>query len=119
MKRSDLEWLLQLDGETYWIDPKGEYWVKFEVSRVEPNEHMPDGIKYSITLHGKGNERIIGYDNAHALKPKRKRFGAKRHVWDHRHFKNRTEPYEFDSPDQLLSDFWKDVDCILKEGGTS
>lgn len=38
MKRSDLEWLLQLDGETYWIDPKGEFWVKFEVSRVEPND---------------------------------------------------------------------------------
>ena len=29
---------------------------------------------------------------------------------DHKHRKNREEPYEFVSPERLIADFWADVD---------
>jgi len=57
-----LETLLQLDGEIFPMD--NGYWVKFKVHHVEPNEHIPHGIKYSLTLHDKYNRRVVGYDNA-------------------------------------------------------
>jgi len=59
------------------------------------------------------NKRVIGYDNAHGIKPKRKYFGAKRVIWDHKHNRNIVEKYEFESADQLLEDFWKDVNDIV------
>lgn len=89
------------------------YWTKFEAKRVEPNEHIPHGIKYSLTLHNRDNERIIGYDNSHGIKPKRKKYGAKRIFWDHKHSRNIIEAYEFETPGQLLEDFWKDVNNII------
>ena len=65
-----LETLLLLDGEIFPMD--NGFWTKFEVYRVEPNKHIPQGIKYSLTLHDKSNTRILGFDNAHAHKPKKK-----------------------------------------------
>lgn len=110
-KSTGLDVLLLLDGEIF---PMGNgYWTKFEVKIVVPDDHMPHGIKYSLTLHNRHNRRIIGYDNAHGFKPKRKKFGAKRIVWDHKHNQNITSPYEFESPVQLLEDFWKSVNEIL------
>lgn len=107
-----LETLLSLDGEIFPMS--NGYWTKFEVKKVTPNEHIPHGIKYSLTLHDRYNKRIIGYDNAHAIKPKRKKFGAKRLVWDHKHNKSIIKNYEFESAQQLLQDFWKDVNDILE-----
>jgi hypothetical protein len=46
---------------------------------------MPHGIRYSLTLHDRNNTRVIGYDNAHAVKPSRKKFGAVKTTWDHAH----------------------------------
>ena len=109
--RSGLETLLLLDGEIFPMS--SGYWTKFEVKRVKPNEHIPHGVKYSLTLHDRYNQRIIGYDNAHAVKPKGKKFGAKRMVWDHRHNRKIVENYEFDSAQRLLEDFWEDVNAIL------
>ena len=91
----------------------GGYWTKFEVKKVEANKHIPHGIKYSLTLHNRKNKRIVGYDNAHGIKPKRKKYGAKRIVWDHKHSQNIIETYEFETPGQLLEDFWKDVNKIV------
>ncbi|WP_342748518.1 toxin-antitoxin system TumE family protein [Geothermobacter hydrogeniphilus] len=48
------------------------YWVKFEARRVTVNEHIPHGSSYSLTLHDRTNRRIIGFDNAHAIKSRRK-----------------------------------------------
>ena len=108
-----LDILVLLDGETFPFD--SGYWTKFEVKTTTPNQHMPHGIKYSLTLHNPQNIRILGYDNAHGIKPKRKKYGAKRVVWDHRHERKVVEPYEFESPAQLLTDFWSDVERILDE----
>lgn len=95
MKNYDagLKTLLELNKEIF---PMGNgYWTKFEAREVEPNEHIPHGIKYSLTLHDKNNERILGYDNAHGIKPKRKKFGGTRITWDHKHKREIVEPYEF------------------------
>lgn len=91
------------------------YWVKFKVSRTEPNVHIPHGIRYSLTLHDKNNKRVVGYDNAHGIKTKRKRFSGTRTVWDHKHSNKQVGPYEFEDALSLMEDFWKDVNMqILK-----
>lgn len=112
-KDAGLDVLLQLDGEIFPMD--NGYWTKIEAKKVESNEHIPHGIKYSLSLHDPNNTRILGYDNAHAVKPKRKKYGAKRLAWDHRHERENVEPYEFDDAVQLLEDFWTDVEIILAE----
>ena len=108
-----LETLLQLDNEIFPME--NGYWTKIEAKKVVCNKHIPHGIKYSLTLHNPSNIRILGYDNAHGIKPKKKKYSAKRLVWDHRHEKKIVEPYEFEDASQLLEDFWNDVDRILRE----
>lgn len=53
------------------------YWTKFEVRNVKATSQIPHGIKYSLTLHDNNNRRILGYDNAHAIKPMRKQCAAR------------------------------------------
>lgn len=89
------------------------YWTKFEARQVQVNDQIPHGIRYSLTLHDKLNKRVLGFDNAHAIKPKRKRFGAKKVTWDHKHLRERVEDYEFASAAQLIEDFWIAVEEII------
>lgn len=114
LKITGLENLLSLHDEIFPME--GGYWTKFEVWRVEPIEQVPHGIRYSLTLHDRNNTRLIGFDNAHAVKPGRKRFGARKTTWDHAHRMNRVESYEFESPEQLLEDFWNEVETLLGAG---
>jgi len=109
---SALETLLDLDGETFPME--NGYWTKFEASRVEPTLQIPHGIKYALTLHDKNNTRVLGFDNAHAFKPKKKKYGTRKITWDHKHKMNKVTQYEFESASQLLEDFWVAVDEILK-----
>lgn len=111
---TELENLLMLTGEVFSMD--NSYWTKFEAWRVPVSKQMPHGIRYSLTLHDRNNTRILGYDNAHAVKPLRKRFGAVKTTWDHTHRMKKVEPYEFESAAQLLEDFWNVVDSFLNEG---
>lgn len=111
-----LETLLLLHGEIY--DQGDGYWIRIEAWQVEPDEHIPHGIRYALTLHDRYGTRLLGYDNAHAVKPpKRKRFGGRRLTFDHKHRHARDEgvPYTFTSADQLLKDFFDEVDRVLKE----
>ena len=62
-----LETLLDLNGEIFPME--NGYWTKFEASRVTPIRQIPHGIRYSLTLHDRNNTRILGFDNAHAVKP--------------------------------------------------
>lgn len=109
-----LETLLALHGEIFPME--GGYWTRFEAWRVAASEQIPHGIRYSFTLHDRNNTRLIGFDNAHAVKPSRKRFGAHKMTWDHTHRLNRVEWYEFESAEQLLEDFWNEVDALLNAG---
>lgn len=103
----ELEYLLNLDGEIYPYE--NGHWIKFEARRVEVSKEIPHGIKYSLTLHNKHNQRVIGYDNAHAISSNKK-YGAKKITYDHIHKRERVINYEFESASQLITDFWNTVD---------
>lgn len=92
------------------------YWVKFESWRIEPNIRVPHGIRYSVTLHDRLNRRVLGFDNSHGFTPERKRFGGRKTTWDHRHRRDKIAPYEFESPGQLLEDFWREAERMMAEG---
>ncbi len=109
---ASLNALLDLDGEIFPMNDG--YWTKIEASKVEPNKHIPHGIRYSLTLHDRYNKRIIGCDNAHAYKPRTKRYACRKTTWDHKHRLQKTESYEFESASRLLEDFWKDVFEIME-----
>jgi hypothetical protein len=102
-----------LHGEIFPMD--NGYWTKIEAYRVEPNEHIPQGVKYSLTLHDRHNTRVLGFDNAHGYKPVRKKFGAHKTTWDHLHRRKEVIPYEYESAAQLLEDFWKSVEELMVE----
>jgi Family of unknown function (DUF6516) len=116
---SGLDYLLGLNGNIEFQNDLG-YWVKMEVYRVPVSTERPHGIKYSLTLHAPDGARLIGFDNAHGgIKPEGSRFkhAGKRYPHDHRH-RNATDTgvlYEFDTAYQLLSDFYTEVDRVLKE----
>jgi hypothetical protein len=91
------------------------YWVKFEARRVAPSTESPHGIRYSLTLHDRDNKRVLGFDNAHAVNPGRKRFGARKITWDHRHRQDKVAAYEFETAGQLLDDFWREAEQAMAE----
>jgi hypothetical protein len=66
----------------------------------------------SLTLHGPDGERLVGFDNAHAI-GKRKQ-GQPR---DHRHRMRTVAAYEYRDAATLLEDFWRPVDVLLRERG--
>lgn len=107
-----LETLLDLDGEIFPME--NGYWTKFEATRIARSQHAPHGIKYSLTLHDRNGMRILGFDNAHAFKPKRKKHGSRKTTWDHKHKRSIVSPYELESASQLLKDFWTEVYRVIK-----
>lgn len=110
-----LELLLNLDGEVFPMD--NGCWTKFEVKRVARSLNIPHGIKYSLTLHDRYNRRIVGFDNAHAYKPQKKKYGARKITWDHKHHQERISAYEYESAGKLLEDYWKAVEKYLRIEG--
>lgn len=117
MKRDPgIDTLLDLDGEI--LDQGDGYWIKIEAKRVATKVEIPHGIRYSLTLHDASGTRLLGYDNAHAVKPARRhRFTGQRLGNDHRHRfpTDRGVSYEFMDAQQLLNDFFADVDRTLEE----
>tara|TARA_R110002110_G_scaffold183010_2_gene389605 strand:+ start:708 stop:1073 length:366 start_codon:yes stop_codon:yes gene_type:complete len=112
-KDHSLESLVQFDGEIFALE-RG-YWTKIEAREVEATPQIPHGIRYSLTLHDSNNNRVLGFDNAHATKPKgRKKFAGKRVEWDHKHERDIVTDYYFSSAGQLMEDFWKNVDEVLE-----
>ncbi len=109
--------LLALDGVVLVVDPAGKHWVKFAVKRVEPSEERPHGLSYSLTLHDARGERVVGFDNAHAVATGGGRSRRKAVAHDHRHGPGAPKPYFYRDAATLLSDFWEAVDAALKEKG--
>lgn len=113
---SGIETLLDLHNEI--IDQGDGFWVKIEAWRVPVTQATPQGIHYSLTLHEPYGKRILGYDNAHAVKPPKKfKFAGRRLAYDHkhRHVSDKGVPYEFQDAHQLLTDFFEEVDRVLQE----
>jgi len=86
--------------------------VRFVVTRVPATAEKPHGLDYSLTLHGRVGERLVGFDNGHPV-GKQKR-GEPR---DHRHRIRTMRPYDYRDAATLLADFWTEVDAVLKERG--
>jgi len=108
--------LLDLDGSI--LEQEVGYWIKIEVWRIPPSEHAQHGIRYSLTLHDKYGTRVLGYDNAHAVKrPKKFKFAGQRLPYDHRHrtASDKGVPYAFESAYRLLEDFFAEADRVIKE----
>ena len=111
-----IETLLDLHDQI--IDQGDGYWVKIEAWIVVVSADIPHGIRYSLTLHEPYGKRILGYDNAHAVKPPKKfKYAGVRLPYDHkhRHISDKGVPYAFKDAHQLLSDFFVEVDRVLKK----
>jgi hypothetical protein len=117
MKRdSAMDTLLDLHGSI--LDQGGGYWIKLEAWQVDVSDEIPHGIRYSLTLHEPYGKRILGYDNAHAVKPPKKfKYAGRIMTYDHkhRHTTDKGVPYEFIDAQQLMRDFFADVDRVLLE----
>ncbi len=111
--KKDLEALLDLDG--FIIEQVHGCWVKFEVRQVSKTVNIPHGLRYSLTLHNRHGERIMGFDNAHGIKIKNKSKHQSIKTYDHRHRHSNDEGilYEFVDAHQLIKDFWLEVDKML------
>lgn len=113
----EIENLLDLDGIRYVVDERLGLWVKFEAKRVSITKDRPHGIRYSLSLHNRSNERIMGFDNAHAIEHGKKANVKPKRVFDHWHRddKDNGRPYLYKTSGKLVEDFWKEVEKILKK----
>lgn len=110
-----LKTLLELEGT---IAEQGDgHWVAIVAWRVPVTPGTPAGVRYSLTPHGPDGSRLLGCDNAHALKPKWKfNHAGRRLTFDHKH-RHRTDrgvTYAFSTGYRLLADFFDEVDVILR-----
>jgi Family of unknown function (DUF6516) len=112
-----LDALLGLDGEMFFIDPGGKYYVRFVVKTVPPSPERPHGLSYSLTLHGETGERLVGFDNAHPIRERAAPSGRRRRVRDHRHRLRTIRLCDYRDAATLLADFWSQVAALLKEKG--
>ena len=100
-----------------FIDEEGRYWVKFEVKQCEVSDERPHGLRYSLTLHGPRNERLVGFDNAHAVAATRGPARRAKVPYDHKHRLRTIRPYDYDDAATLLADFWSEVDAVVRQLG--
>lgn len=75
--------------------------VEVKMWQVSPSLDKPHGYKYSLVYIVKGS-RVIGYDNAEGK-------------GDHRHYRNKTEPYQFQDLRKLTEDFYRDIERYKAE----
>jgi hypothetical protein len=112
-----LDTLLELDGQILFVDAEGHYWVKFEVKRCEVSAERPHGLRYSLTLHDRSGERIVGFDNAHPVSSTKGPAKRSKRRHDHKHRLRTIQSYDYQDAAKLLGDFWTEVDAVLKELG--
>lgn len=105
-----IEHLLDLEGVRYVIDEQLGWWVKFEIRKVKPTKERPHGIKYSLTLHDRTNQRIMGFDNAHPINDSK----CAHDHW-HRDDTNKAKIYSYINAGKLIEDFWKEVEKMQKQ----
>ena len=112
-----LDTLLDLHGQTLFVEEVG-HWVKFVVVRTEATAERPHGLSYSLTLHVPDGARLVGFDNAHALREGRGRGRRRSGEDDHRHRLQTIRSYEHMGAVAVLEDYWKEVTEVLREGGS-
>ncbi len=112
-----LEFLLAFDGRTHWYEDG--YHVRFEIRRVRKTTARPHGLRYSLTLHDPDGTRLVGFDNAHTVRPRGSQFSPRPKAADHWHRTESDEgrPYEFRDAATLIEDFMNEVERVLTERG--
>jgi len=75
--------------------------VEIKMWDVKPSLDKPHGYKYSLVYIAKG-KRVLGYDNAEGQ-------------GDHKHYRDKIEPYTFKDLNTLAEDFYEDMERF-KEG---
>jgi hypothetical protein len=81
------------------IEPNGDI-VEMRIWRIPSPKRLPSGLKYSL-VYIRGGQRIIGYDNAE----------GKGH---HRHYGRKEFSYDFRDVDNLIKDFYEDVEKVRR-----
>lgn len=84
--------------------------VRFRIFEVHVSAARPAGIRYSFTLHDRGMERLLGFDNAHGV--------PRKIAYDHQHrFRRRGHPipYLYQGADVLLVDFFAAVEQACRQ----
>jgi hypothetical protein len=107
-----LDGRVDLDGQVLVVDPEGDYWVRFVVTRVPISPEKPHGLDDELTLHGPDGQRLGGFDNAHPVA--KQRHGD---PYDHRHRLRTIRLYDDRDAATLRGDFWATVDAVLREKG--
>jgi hypothetical protein len=115
IRDTSLDTLLLLDGDTFFADAEGEHWVKFAVKQVQVTPERPHGLSYSLTLHDKNGTRLLGFDNAHAIREGTGPGARTRIEYDHRHSGETVRFYVYQNAATLLADFWTEVETILQK----
>lgn len=92
---------LLFDLATHGQDVAAGWWWRIAVWE---SPGAPSGIRYSLTLHGPDNTRVLGYDNDHGFHHRHPPTGERR-------------PYPFTSCARLIEDFFVDVDRHLRNQG--
>ena len=111
-----LELLLAYDGRVEYL-PAG-YALKFVIRAEAPTVERPHGLRYSFTLHDPSHRRILGFDNAHGVKPLgRSKHRPRTHDHWHRDAADKGRPYEFSDAATLLSDFYTEAEKLLRGRG--
>ena len=110
-----LDNLLFIDGERFVVDADGKCWVKFEVKQCRVTPERPHGLKYSLTLHDEDGERLLGFDNAHAIRVGSGPGARTRIEYDHKHSGEQIRFYGYEDAATLLADFWTEVEMILQK----
>lgn len=111
-----LELLLAYDGRVEYL-PSG-YSLKFVIRGDAPTVERPHGLRYSFTLHDPSHRRILGFDNAHGVKPlgRGKRRSSTHDHW-HRDAADKGRPYAFIDAATLLRDFYTEAERLLRSRG--
>ena len=111
-----LELLLAYDGRVEYLP--GGYSLKFVIRADAPTAERPHGLRYAFTLHDPSHRRILGFDNAHGVKPlgrSKRRLSTHDH-W-HRDAADKGRPYAFTDAATLLSDFYTEAERLLRSRG--
>ena len=119
LRRLNTRWNFCWHSTVAGIGTRGGYHIRFEIKRIAATPIRPHGLRYSFTLHGPDNKRLIGFDNAHPVSPKGSRFNPKAVAADHWH-RNETDdgrPYDFIDAEHLIEDFFNEVERVLVARG--
>lgn len=119
MPDRSMDALLLLDGERFFLDEAGDYMVNFVVRAVPPSPVRPHGISYSLTLHDRQGNRVMGFDNAHPVVTGSGPGRRRPTILDHLHRGATVKPYAYRDAASLLADFWSEVDSCLNERGVT